>query len=223
MSVPSTISNLVTLLFHVFFPKNKTGFGWICKGWCRHLPCWPSSTDPSTSNHRPSPHHLKIAVFECLKLMTQACGDLIFFSKVAIALFETLTEFSTNYAKALQCQFQVPSQILWPCFFMFFPQNKTGFGWICKGRCRHLPCWHSSTDPSTSNHRPSPHHLKIAVFECLKLMTQACGDLIFFKSRDRVVRNINRIQYKLCKGSTVSVPSTILNLATCFFPQNMTE
>ena len=102
-------------------------------------------------------------------------------------------------------------------FSFFFPQNKTGFGWICKGWCRHLPCWPSSTDPSTSNHRPSPHHLKIAVFECLKLMTQACGDLKFFKSRDRVVRNINRIKYKLCKGSTVSVPSTISSLVTCFF------
>ena len=42
------------------------------KGWCHKLPCWPSSTILSTSNHRPNPHHLKFALFECLKFVKQS-------------------------------------------------------------------------------------------------------------------------------------------------------
>ena len=44
----------------------------LCQGWCHKLSCWPSSMDLSTSNHRPNPHHLKIALFECLKFVKQS-------------------------------------------------------------------------------------------------------------------------------------------------------
>ena len=142
----------------MFFPKNMTGLGWICKGWR------PSRTDLSTNHHRPNLHHVKIALFECLKFVKQS--DFAMFVVESMLWLEgsfgfwDVSRYQSLYC-ILQCQFEGLYHILQHSFC------STEHDWITLQRmvCQHILL----TFQFGSKHK---HH-------CL---LKACGDLeVFFQ------------------------------------------
>ena len=152
------------ILQQCFFNVFSKEHNWITlQGWCHSISCWPSSADLSTNHHRPNPHHLKIALFECLKFVKQS--DFAMFLVESMLWLEDAGRVF-RFLRCIKVSFCTVSSkdYITFCNTVFVPQNMTGQ--VCKGWCVNIPGWSSSSDLSKSHHRRDPHHLKMATWFC---------------------------------------------------------